>query len=821
MTKTAAKKDNNTRTEVRSQDFIPYACHYDDHTLITKNGELMQVIKITGFSFESVKEDKTHILDLRSAIRKAVAESIKTNNFSIWFHTIRRKRSLAPGGDYLEGFARELNQAWDKKHDWENKFTNELYISILIEGEPLKPKDPKIFLRNLYFKQEFAQRTAFFENAAKNLETVANSLCEKLSGFGAKRLGIYKNEGIYYSEILGFLGKIINLKEVPVALDIKDISDTLSTHSLLFGFNVLEVNGETGRHFGTMITIKEYHEISTKQIDTFLQLPITFVITETFDFVNNKKALSYFEGQYRLQRLAGDADLMEASGLGDIIACDTGSPTDFGEHQITIMLLEDSIPKLEEEVQRTVSSFRELGVMVVREDIFMEDCYWAQLPGNFEFIKRMAPINTKRIGGYASLYNFPAGKLKGNYWGSALTVFYTAAGTTYFFNFHYHDNGHALIVGPFGAGKTALMNFLVSEAMKYRPKLFFFDQQRGGEIFIRALGGKYLKIDREKQYSKIKFNPLILDDTTENREFLGHLFAYLINAEENELPQRDKEKIAEAINYNFSLEKEQRTLSKVINNFWQLPSPPSKTQAPVEINYMEAEEEKPVAVKTTEEKLSEWCGDGLYAHYFDNQSDEFVIGENPIFGFDMTHIVQDKEPIVPVVFYLMHRIEQSLDGKPAIIVLDEAWSLIDNPAFSSHIGEWMDRLRAKNAIAIFATEHVEDAEKSPMTKILSEKIETKIFLPNKNADERSYEGVFGLSEEEYEMLTEIDSSRRQFLLKHNVDAVLAELSLDGMDFELAVLSSTYEKIAQMEGILSEFGEDPAVWLPIFKERIKS
>ncbi|GAT75848.1 type IV secretion system ATPase VirB4, partial [Ehrlichia ruminantium] len=91
------------------------------------------------------------------------------------------------------------------------------------------------------------------------------------------------------------------------------------------------------------------------------------------------------------------------------------------------------------------------------------------------------------MAGFASQHNYPVGKKFNNHWGEAVTVFDTTSGTPFFFNFHIRDVGHTSIIGPTGGGKTVLMNFLCAQAMKFSPRIFFFDKDYGAEIFIRAI----------------------------------------------------------------------------------------------------------------------------------------------------------------------------------------------------------------------------------------------------------------------------------------------------------------------------------------------
>ena len=44
----AASAPEPVADPVASADFVPYQCHFDAHTLLTKNGELMQIVKIAG-----------------------------------------------------------------------------------------------------------------------------------------------------------------------------------------------------------------------------------------------------------------------------------------------------------------------------------------------------------------------------------------------------------------------------------------------------------------------------------------------------------------------------------------------------------------------------------------------------------------------------------------------------------------------------------------------------------------------------------------------------------------------------------------------------
>ena len=63
-----------------------------------------------------------------------------------------------------------------------------------------------------------------------------------------------------------------------------------------------------------------------------------------------------------------------------------------------------------------------------------------------------------------------------------MTLLETTAAGPYYFNFHQGDLGNFTVIGPSGSGKTVVLNFLLAQARKFRPRIIFFDKDRGAEI---------------------------------------------------------------------------------------------------------------------------------------------------------------------------------------------------------------------------------------------------------------------------------------------------------------------------------------------------
>jgi type IV secretion system protein VirB4 len=403
---------------------------------------------------------------------------------------------------------------------------------------------------------------------------------------------------------------------------------------------------------------------------------------------------------------------------------------------------------------------------------------------------RRSTVNTFNIAAFASFHNYPSGKRKKNHWGDAVTVLNTVSGTPYFFSFHVRDVGHTMIVGPTGAGKTVLLNFLCAQAQKFKCRLFFFDKDRGAEIFVRAIRGRYMTPDVGKNSG---FNPFQLPDTSDNRTFLAEFLTVLVSEDGKRLPAHEIERINEAVSGNYKLPQQKRRLRNIAP-FMGLGGP-----------------------GTLAGRLAMWHSDGSHAKLFDNAEDVIDFSSSRVFGIDMTEILKDKASLSPSLLYLFHRIQNSLDGSPTMIVLDEAWALIDNPVFAPKIKDWLKVLRKLNTFVVFATQSVEDASKSSISDTLVQQTATQIFLPNLKAT-TVYREVFMLSEREFLLVKTTDPSTRFFLVKQDNDGVIARIDLSGMDEIIRVLSARIDTVLIMDEIINEVGDDPDDWLPIFYQR---
>ena len=93
------------------------------------------------------------------------------------------------------------------------------------------------------------------------------------------------------------------------------------------------------------------------------------------------------------------------------------------------------------------------------------------------------------------LFGPPRGTQQSAHLGApALTTLETHWQTPFFYDLFAGDVGHTLILGATGAGKSFTLNFLLVQALQYRPRVLILDLGGSYRWLTRFLGGGYLEL---------------------------------------------------------------------------------------------------------------------------------------------------------------------------------------------------------------------------------------------------------------------------------------------------------------------------------------
>ena len=785
-------KNKYFKWETSSSIYIPYKCFWNSNTVLLKNNAFLRIIKIKGFSFETADDED---IDIKKEARNNLLKGMVSGNIGLYFHTIRKKKEAFPEGEMTNAFAKRINDEWKIRHDGDRSFANEHYLSIIRKDDTQGLAKAATFFKRLRNKIDEKAKIRNMRENFVEMEEITSRILNGLSNYGAELLDVTETNNGIFSEVCNFLGSLVNCgysqnyRFIPYGLD-----SYLPVNKIYFGSKNFEVKFPFNTKYGGMVSIKEYRNITNAgMMDGFLQLPFEFIISQSFEYINRTVAISNIQLQQRRLIQSEDVAVSQIQEIDEALDATMSGRFAFGKHHLSIMCTDDNMKSIENDLSMIIVEFSNIGITAVRERLNMEASFWAQLPGNFSYVVRGATINTLNLASFVSFHNYPTGKIKRNHWGPAVTVLNTVSGTPFFFNFHVRDVGHTMIIGPTGSGKTVTMNFLCAQAQKFNCRMFFFDKDRGAEIFIRAMGGKYTTIDTSKSSG---FNPLALPETNENKAFLNEWIRSMVSVNGEIITATDIARINEAVNGNYKLPFKKRILRNIAP-FLGISGP-----------------------DTLAGRLEMWHSDGSRAKLFDNEVDNIDFFSSKVFGFEMGELLKDKVSISPVLLYLFHRISASLDGTPTMIILDEAWALIDNPVFAPRIKDWLKVLRKLNAFVVFATQSVEDATKSTISDTLVQQTATQIYLPNLKATE-AYRTIFMLSEREFQLIKTIEPGSRYFLIKQDNSGVIAKIDLTGMTDIINVLSGRAETVLLLDEIIQEIKSDkPEDWLPIFYKRVR-
>jgi type IV secretion system protein VirB4 len=847
--------------ELAVSDMLPYTVHYDDDTVITKDDALVQVIKLDGLYYESLTAEQIKQFERR---RNTVLRAIAHSDRGVYVHLVRRKMDDYPPGDGGTWFAQQFNRRWRQHYQRRSFYINDIYISIVRnrfrQGVP-GWLDQAFAL--LFRQQVTPDELESFDQQAKDIYEASNLVLQTLAAYGARRLclqrlpvfetehvtkgvaraaiarfqlswhqfiGLHGNAATYasdtvrdylgaeFSEIGGFFHYLVNLEYERVPASDCTLDQMLATARLNFPTksrmpmvgDTMEVVGLDYRRAGAMLSMQEWPaRSSSSMMDELLKLPVEFVITQSFFFVDRISAEHEMKEHQRRMEVNRDiaADQVEdiKEGLKELGA---GRSVN-GLHHLTILVhvnaativtldnRRQALAELDAAVSLVKKAFVNLGVKAVREFFALETFFWSQLPGQSQkYIGRRGRIKSANFAGFASLHNFAIGKIDGNLWGPAIMPFETESGTAYYFNFHREMEGmvagHTAFAADTGAGKTTLLSAMMAAADKALPRVYWFDNREGARVFIEAMGGQWTCLTAQGETG---WNPLQLPDTPENRVYLVEWLSMLRTCYGGQLTPNDVERFHKLVTENYAFnDSADRRLQNLSWCFGK--------------------------GSILEREMRVWYGDGANARAFDNAQDCFDLTMYRHYCFEMRQLIKDgvARPELPVIMsYPFHRIEQAMNGEPFIIVLEEGQNLVKHVFWRDKIDSYIAQIRRKNGLLIFVTPDAKYLYSE--TDSIQKQTATKIFLPNGEASHADYVDALGLTEAEYAFVRDTPVEARKFLIRRGNESIKAVFDLSGMPEFIPVLSSNDKGVALMQAIRQEIGtSDPAQWVPVFMAR---
>jgi type IV secretion/conjugal transfer VirB4 family ATPase len=427
----------------------------------------------------------------------------------------------------------------------------------------------------------------------------------------------------------------------------------------------------------------------------------------------------------------------------------------FGRFSITAILFGESLDEVRRAASECYKVFASKGAHLTDESYNLLNAFLAVVPGSSSLNVRRLWISSANAADLASVFVPSVGEARNAFLNvEHLATLETRQATPYFLNLHRGDVPHALILGSTGSGKSFLLNFLIMQSQKYGPNTFIFDLGGGYKSLTALCNGVYLGIGAD--FSGIKINPFCLPPTKDNVQFLCSFVRVLAESSGYRLTTQDETDLYSQIVNIYEIDPEQRRLGTLAN----------------------------ILNRPLGETLLKWIKGGQYGQLFDNTEDTLTFARFQAFDFESSV----PEVLEPLLFYVLHRANVAIcdaanTATLKIFVIDEAWKFLRNPVTRDYISEALKTWRKKNAAMILATQSIDDLLHSEMLATVLESCPTKFFLANPDMDAKACAKIFQLNEAETRAIRSL-VPKRELLLKRADFAKVLTLDVDSKSYWL-------------------------------------
>ena len=407
------------------------------------------------------------------------------------------------------------------------------------------------------------------------------------------------------------------------------------------------------------------------------------------------------------------------------------------------------------------------------------EAWLGSLPGHAYANVRQPPVSTLNLAHMIPLSAVWAGPARDEHFKAPPLFFGKTEGSTPFrFSLHVGDVGHTLVVGPTGAGKSVLLSLMAMQFRRYQgSQIFAFDF--GGSIRTAALamGGDWHDLGGSLSAGSedsVSLQPLARIDDAAERAWAAEWVAAILSKEGVTIDPTVKEHIWSALTSLASSPVQERT----ITGFAVLLQSTALKQA-----------------------LQPYCIGGSFGRLLDAEAEH--LGSASVQAFETEGLI-GAGAAPAVLTYLFHRIEGRLDGRPTLLIIDEGWLVLDDPAFAQQLREWLKTLRKKNASVVFATQSLSDIDGSSIAPAIVESCPTRVFLPNERAIEPQITAIyrrFGLNDRQIEIVARA-TPKRDYYCQSRRGNRLFELGLGPVALAFCAASSKTDHAA-IERVLAE------------------
>ena len=469
----------------------------------------------------------------------------------------------------------------------------------------------------------------------------------------------------------------------------------------------------------------------------------------------------YFSQRYSMsahvQETEGSAAAMvdtaaaaESERLGDALVELETDGIAYGDLALTVALHGplSVTESLDGDIRRIFTSH---DAKVIREGYGQLPAWFSRMPAQPRRRQcRSVFVSAGAVASMAPIFGPPVGTPRsGHLKKAALAILETQWRTPYYYDLFKGDVGHTLVLGATGAGKSFALNFLLVQALQYDPRILILDLGGSYRRLTQFLGGGYMELSPEGDTGGgFRLRPFSLPAGERTFGFLAGWIARLLRIGGWTLGGEDPSEIRARVEDLYAFAPQRRTLGVLVRSL------PSKMWP----------------------ALGRWHGNGAWGRYFDNAADGDDLNFEDWQVIDMAGAAEHEDLCEAALFYLLERLRLSLENpdetaRVKLMVVDEAWRYLQDPAVLSYLAEAAKTWRKKNAALIIATQSAVDVTGTAGAEALLESMPTKLFLANPELPDKAAE-TFRLNPSEVNTIRGLIPKRELYLRRTDAAGIL-------------------------------------------------
>jgi len=748
-------------------DYLPWACLIGPGIVLNKDGSFQRTLRYRGPDLDSATEAELVSITARlNNVLKRFGEG-----WALFFEAERVPANQYPGHAFADAASWLVDQERCAAFTETGAHHESRYHLTFLYLPP--PDHAGRAERWLYERQEGSGPDTDAWGQLEWFQTETDRALELLSAI------LPEAEALTDAETLAYLHGTISDKPHPVAVPaVPTHLDAILTDTPFLG----GIEPKLGDKHLRMLTVIGFPNATTPGLlDALNDLGFGYRwVTRwiAFDKTDATKHLTKLRRQWFAKRKSVGAILREVmfnreSALVDSDAENKAVDADealqelgaddvaFGYLTTTLVVADADPQRANEKLLALERIINGRGFVTIRETLNAVEAWLGSLPGNPYANVRQPIVHTLNLAHMMPVSAVWAGpEMNRHLKAPPLMMAETRGSTPFRLDLHVGDVGHAFIVGPTGSGKSVLLSLLALQFRRFRgAQVVLFDRGRSARAATLAMGGESVELGLE---GSLSLQPLARIDEPGEIAFALEWVMGLLANEGVTLSPDVKDTVWTALKSLATAPRAERTLTGLA--------------VLMQSNALVA-------------ALSPYTLDGAYGRLLDGATETLAL--NDVLHFEMEPLMQVKRLIPPVLTYLFHRLEARFDGRPTLLVLDEAWTFLDEPMFAARIREWLKTLRKKNVAVVFATQSLADIERSAIAPALIESCPTRIFLPNDRALEPQAKSVyerFGLNSRQVEILG-LATPKRDYYAQSARGNRLFELGLGPVALALCGASS--------------------------------